>query len=208
MFAASPPPLDLDDLGSDPDALFTRWLAEALAIEVLEPHAMTLSTVDPDGRPDARMLILKDLGDGAWSFATDLHTSKAAQLAQAPYVALTFYWPELGRQVRVRGPVHLGARETSAADFGSRGSRAQAVVRAVAALSDGPPGWTREDLVRAVDALQAQPVDRDQAAPDSWATYAVAAETVEFWQADPGRLHLRVRYARRHDEWTHTLLAH
>lgn len=135
---------------------------------------MTLSTVDAAGSPDARVLILKDLDAVGWWFATSALSAKGVQLAARPSAALTFYWPAVGRQVRVRGPVVAGSREQAVADFLARGVAAR--------RSADDPGL----------------VDPD------WRVYAVAAQSVEFWQADQDRLHTRVLYRRESGEWTHS----
>ncbi|MEO6086699.1 MAG: pyridoxamine 5'-phosphate oxidase family protein, partial [Umezawaea sp.] len=95
------PSFDLDSAPGDPDVLFEEWLRDAVDSGVTEPHAMTLSTTDPSGRPSARVLILKNLDGGLWQFASGSGSRKGKELANNPWAALTFYWPTLGRQVRV-----------------------------------------------------------------------------------------------------------
>ncbi|MGW4107413.1 pyridoxamine 5'-phosphate oxidase family protein, partial [Streptomyces sp. NPDC004976] len=99
------PPFDPGAAPAAPLPLFARWLAEAAAAGQPEPHTMSLATTDAEGLPDARIVMLHGADERGWSFATHAHSRKGGQLAARPYAALVFYWPVLGRQVRVRGPV-------------------------------------------------------------------------------------------------------
>lgn len=119
-FAAELPEFDPATAPDRADELFLQWLEHALAHGVLQPHACTLSTAGPTGHVTARTLILKDLVDGAWVFAGARSTRKGIDLAANPSAALTFYWPELGRQVRVTGEVEELPSEVAAADWAAR----------------------------------------------------------------------------------------
>lgn len=203
VFAGVMRDFDVDTVPDEPAELFARWLSEAVEDSVVEPHAVTLSTIDSAGRPDARTLILKDLNEAGWWFATDADSPKGIQLATRPVAALTFYWPSVARQIRVRGSVVAGSAEQRAADFRARGSAARAVALAhheSESLSD------RATCAKAVaDAAARLAAEPDLVAP-SWQVYAVVADEVEFWQADKDRQHTRVRYRRRDTGWTHTLI--
>ena len=119
-------PFDVEDVPEEPVELFLHWLDIAIASDVPEPHAMTLSTVDADGFPDARVLILKNVDEAGFHFAISSASRKGRHLAAMPEVALTFYWQKLARQVRVRGTaVDLGD-EARAADFAARPSASRA----------------------------------------------------------------------------------
>lgn len=203
VFAGVLHDFDGDAVPDDPAELFASWLRDAVQEGVPEPHAMTLSTSDLTGAPDGRTLILKDLDEQGWWFATSAESIKGIQLTAQPVAALTFYWPQVGRQVRVRGPVLAGSAERGAADFRSRGTGARAVALA---SRESQPLDSRASCSDAVaDAERQLAADPDLAAP-SWQVYAVVATTVEFWQADKDRQHVRVQY--RHDErgWARTLL--
>ena len=118
-------PADLPDFNratapGDPVALFKLWLEEALAAGVLQPHACSLATADGNGQPSVRMLILKDIDDDGWHFATSRTSRKGRDLTANPRAALNFYWPQLGRQVRVAGTVVELSAEASAADWHAR----------------------------------------------------------------------------------------
>jgi pyridoxamine 5'-phosphate oxidase len=126
--AGSAPALDLDSLPDDPDELFRAWIMSAAALGVPEPHAATLATVDAEGRPDARTLILKDVGPRGWAVAGTRSSAKGAQLAARPAAALTFWWQPIVRAVRVRGSVVEASPEECAADLAARSAAARADV--------------------------------------------------------------------------------
>ncbi|MCP2635847.1 pyridoxamine 5'-phosphate oxidase family protein [Microbacterium sp. HD4P20] len=118
----SPPPLDLTRLPPSPEELFLQWLSVALDDGVAEPLAMTLATVNANGMPDARLLILKDVGPAGWAFASERSSEKGRQLAAVPAAALSFWWQPQLRAVRVRGRVVEASPDESAADLARRPS--------------------------------------------------------------------------------------
>ena len=192
-------PFDVAQAPGTPEALFAQWLQAAIESGLREPHAMTLSTVDPDGFPDARVLILKNVDEHGWHFAITRTSPKGRQILHCPHVALTFYWPALGRQVRIRGTAHDMGPEVQAADFLARplGSRATGllgrqsdVLAADHELDDG--------LAAQLERLEADP----QLVAPQWAVYAVRPDVVEFWQGHEQRRHARLRYAREGAGWT------
>lgn len=121
----TPPPLDPGSLPADPVELFVDWIRFAIAAGVAEPHAATLATVDAEGVPDARTLILKDVGQRGWAFAGHRRSRKGEQLAAQPAAALSFWWQPIVRAVRVRGPVREASGEESGADFDARSAAAR-----------------------------------------------------------------------------------
>lgn len=198
----TPPAWDPSQTPETPHALFVDWLLTAIEREVPEAAAMTLSTVRADGHPNARVLILKNVSDHGWQFASSSTSRKGEELAASPYAAVTFYWVPLGRQVRVVGRVEPAPAEESARDFLLRppAARAEALVgRQSAVLADvseiGPAAREQIDRMAA---------DPDLVAPN-WTLYTLHADEVEFWQADPDRRHLRLRY-RLDENWTKELL--
>lgn len=196
---AGPFPLfDPDAAPGDPRDLFSNWLRDAIEAGIKEPHAMVLSTVDETGAPDARVLILKNLDDRGWHFATTNNGPKDRQIALNPYVSLTFYWPLLGRQVRIQGVALEASQPEREADFRARpaGARAAAllarqsdVLQSTAELDDG----LRRQQQRIAD-------EPDLVAP-SWSLFIVMAYQVEFWQGDQERRHERLRYRREKTGW-------
>lgn len=196
-------PLRADTAAELPQDMFWQWLQFAVESGVPEPHAMTLSTVDAEGFPDARVLILKDLDARGWHFATDAESPKGRQLDTEPHVALTFYWPKLGRQVRIRGTATKLEAEAGRADFLARSasSRATALVGCQGQPLDSLSQF-EDRLAATLNALQVVP---GTYAP-SWSVYAVAPETVEFWQGDRDRRHRRLRYSHTAEGWQRQLL--
>lgn len=181
------------DLPADPVELFLSWLGEAGAAGVVEPHVATLSTVDESGCPDARTLLLKDVTTRGWWFSSDLRSPKAHQLGARPQAALTFYWREQGRQVRVRGGVERGGVDVSARDFLERSVTARAVAAASRQSEILTDAAEYDDAVR----VAAAEVEGDRSFfSATWQAWCLVPATVEFWHADPGRRHLRVRYRR------------
>jgi pyridoxamine 5'-phosphate oxidase len=197
-----PPPFDPDARPAEPGELFDAWLQGAIDAGVAEPHAMVLSTVDAHGSPDSRVLILKDLTDEGWWFAGDANSAKGEQLAANPAASLLFYWTSIGRSVRIRGTVQRGAPERARADFLARGEGARAVALMRRDSSPGPQDGIDREFRAARDRLAEDP----SAVPDAWSVWCLRAASVEFWQADAERRHLRVRYERAGDEWSSTRL--
>ncbi|MEW2548393.1 pyridoxal 5'-phosphate synthase [Streptomyces sp. NPDC047002] len=200
------PTFDPADTPAAPEELFVTWLRGALAAGVREPHAMTLSTVDAEGHPDARVLILKNLENtdaGGWQFAVHAGSPKGREPAAHPRAALTFYWPPLARQGRVRGPVAARPAQQAAADFLARSPQARA--EALLGTQSRPLGDLAERDRRTAESLARVERHQDLVAPE-WTLYELRAERVEFWQGDAGRRHTRLAYLRAADGWRRQLL--
>ncbi|TDC67521.1 pyridoxine/pyridoxamine 5'-phosphate oxidase [Streptomyces hainanensis] len=205
VFAGDLPTFDPAAAPADPAALFTAWLLAAVDAGIPEPHAMTLATVDEDGAPQARVLILKNLlpATGGWQFAAHLASPKGRQLTAVPRAALTFYWQPHARQVRIAGPVVAETPERSAADFLARGRTARA--EALLGRQSGPltdPAERAAALAASRDRLAREP----DAVPPEWTLYTLLADRVEFWQGDRDRRHTRLDYRRTDGRWTSQLL--
>ncbi|MEV0777300.1 pyridoxal 5'-phosphate synthase [Streptomyces sp. NPDC050433] len=203
-----PARFEADDAPDEPLALFQRWFREAVAAGQVEPHAMTLATVDGDGRPDVRTLLLHDADERGWHFASHATSAKGRQLAARPWAALGFYWPVQGRQIRVRGAVSAAGGEESRADL---------AVRSTGALAAALTGHQSEVLGSAEELARASRAawERAQAEPDAqvptWTRYVLDADEVEFFQGDTERRHIRLRYRRTdlavpHGSWSRELL--
>lgn len=182
---------DFAHFPNTPQQAFTLWLNDAVTQGVKEPHAMTLSTVDANGFPDARVLILKNVDDRGFHFASKADSPKGLQIASSPRVALTFYWPLLDRQIRIRGRAAELSASESAADFLERplGSRATAVASMQSERMD-----ETVDLGGKIADAQALIEENQDYVSSLWRLYAVAPETVEFWQGATDRLHRRLRF--------------
>lgn len=196
------PPFDPAAAPDEPLDLFVAWLTEAVEGDVVQPQAMTLSSASASGDVAARTLLLKDVDDAVW-FASSSLSPKGRQMNQNPRVALTLYWREQGRQVRIVGEASPGPREVSVRDFTARHPDSRAV--AIAMRQSDP--IESDDQAKA---LLEQARDRieqdDDFAPDDWKAYRVAPTSVEFWQATTGRDQVRLRYDRAADGWTTTRL--
>jgi pyridoxamine 5'-phosphate oxidase len=182
-----------------PAELFLAWLEQAIDAGVREPHAMTLSTVDSAGRPNSRVLILKGLEDGRWIFATSRASPKGMEIASTPWAALNFYWPELGRQVRIRGRVIDAGPVDSAKDFLDRPTSSRAASlpnRQSEPLTD--PAEVEEAFDAAAAAIESDP----NLVPDHWGVFHLDPDEAEFWQADPDRRHTRLRYELSSKRWS------
>jgi pyridoxamine 5'-phosphate oxidase len=198
-------PLDLASLPQTPHEAFHDWLQDAINNDVKEAHAMTLSTVDEFGCPDARELILKNLDHRGWHLAIKADSPKGRQISNNPAVALTFYWAQLGRQIRIRGQAKEHSASECAADFLERpiGSKATALAsRQSEILTDMTA--LEQELQKAKEKIVEQP---GYVAP-AWTVLAVAPKTVEFWQGATNRMHQRLRYSISDEDgtWTRDVL--
>ncbi|GGW58890.1 pyridoxine/pyridoxamine 5'-phosphate oxidase [Streptomyces xantholiticus] len=177
----------------EPLPLFHRWFGEAVAAGQPEPHTMTLATVDAQGCPDARIVMLHDADERGWHFATHATSAKGRQLAARPEASLVFYWAAQGRQIRVRGQVVPASPEESRADLGARSTGALAA--ALTGRQSEVLG-SEEELSRASQAAwEKAQADPDAPAP-TWTLYALQPREAEFFQGDERRRHVRLRYRR------------
>lgn len=196
-FPADVPHFDPDAAPAEPVALFLAWLDEAVRAGVLAPHAATLATADASG-PSARVLILKDVGESGWQIATPDDSRPGHAMAASGRAALTFFWPALGRQVRIEGEVRRAPDAEAAADFLARPAeaRATALVGRPRPVLEGDAEYAEaraEALARVGEAAET--------VPESWALWSIVPGTVEFWQAAHDRAHVRLRYRADGAEW-------
>ena len=196
------PPLDREQLADDPLEQFAQWFEEAQAVVPLA-EAMTLATVDADGAPNARMVLLKGFGPDGFRFFTNYESAKGEELVASPRAALVIYWRELDRQVRVRGEVERLPAGDSDAYFASRPRES----RVAAAISPQSRRIERDELERRFAELDAQAGDDGPPRPEHWGGYLVRPDEIEFWQGRDSRMHDRFAYSRHPDGWVLQRLA-
>ena len=196
--------MDEHDLDPDPLRQFERWFAEARAAGDAVPEAMALATATADGRPSARMVLLKQADERGFSFHTNYESRKSAELDENPRAALLFHWRPLGRQARIEGSVERVSEAESEAYFRTRphGSRIAAW-----ASPQSRPLADRAELEQLFAAAAERHAGEDVPLPPHWGGFRVVPDAYEFWEHGDDRLHDRVRYERDAGGWTRTRLA-
>ena len=187
----------------DPVGLFVEWLADARGTEPNDANAMALATVDADGQPDARMVLLKDVDARGFTFYSNRESAKGLALAAHPRAGLLFHWKTLRRQVRVRGAVEPVSAAEADAYFASRARESRI---GAWASEQSRPLESRDALELAVARETARFEGREVPRPERWTGWRVIPESVEFWRDRPFRLHDRLRFDRAGDGWTRTRL--
>ena len=192
------------DMDSDPVVQFGRWLQRARDLELLDATAMTLATADLEGRPSARIVLLKHVDADGFTWYTDSRSLKGRQIDANPNAALLFHWRDLSRQVRVHGRVEMLPAHDADKYFQIRpeGSRYSA-----AASRQSAEVESRSHLEDEVLRLRAAYPDGDVPRPDGWLGYRLTPEYFEFWQGQSNRLHDRIVYTQTENAWVMTRIS-
>ncbi len=196
--------LDEKTIDRDPIKQFQLWFSEAIAAKLPMPDAMTLATATPDGKPSARMVLLKQVDHDGFVFFTNYRSAKAEQLDANPYAALVFYWAQHDRQVRVEGSVVRTSAQESRDYFRTRPRESQ--IGAWASEQSRAIN-SRDVLEQRAQELETLYCDRDIDCPEHWGGYRLKPERIEFWKSRIGRLHDRILYQRDATGWSITRLA-
>jgi len=191
--------LDEDSVGNDPLKLFQQWLDAAIAAELPEPNAVALSTVDEDGRPSSRIVLLRGFGPGGFEFYTNYRSRKARGMESNAFASLLFFWQPLERQVRIGGTVTRLSEAESDEYFQKRPFKTRLGAIASQQSEELPD---RATLERAVEQLENRYSPHDDVPrPAHWGGYRVSPDEYEFWQGRPSRLHDRFRFTLQDDSW-------
>ncbi|KRA55938.1 pyridoxamine 5'-phosphate oxidase [Devosia sp. Root635] len=189
---------DSDRADLDPFALFEEWFALAKEAESNDPHAMALASVDADGLPDVRMVLLNARDARGFCFFTNFESEKGKQLLAQPKAAMVMHWKSLRRQVRMRGPVEVVTDQEADAYFASRAKGSQI---ASSASEQSRPVSSREALLTRVAEISAEIGENPVVRPMHWSGFRIVPESIEFWKDGEFRLHDRVRFVRDGNGW-------
>lgn len=183
----------------DPFAIFEEWFALAQDAEPNDPHAMALASVDADGLPDVRIVLLNSRDERGFCFFTNFESAKGRQLLAHPQAAIVLHWKSLRRQIRMRGPLEQVSAAEANAYFASRARGSQI---ASSASEQSRPLDSRAALIAKVDALTTAVGDDPVVRPAHWSGFRLVPSSMEFWRDGQYRLHDRVRFTRDGDGWS------
>src|SRR6056297_141646 len=195
--------LSEEDLTADPIILFRKWLEEAVESKAAEPNAMSLATISEDGTPNSRVVLLKEVGDRSIRFYTNYTSRKGKDLEINPFAAVSFWWPELERQVRMKGSIKKVSREESDEYFKSRPRESQL---GAWASSQSSVVENREKLKEDYDNVSKQFKNTVIPTPEYWGGIDIYVNEIEFWQGRPSRLHDRILFTFEQDKWNYKRL--
>ncbi|MCH8618185.1 pyridoxal 5'-phosphate synthase [Undibacterium sp. TS12] len=186
-----------------PHSLFLDWMQAAINEQVAEPNVMTLSTVDSDGLPDARSVVVLNVNEQGWHFAANSDSPKGRQMARLPHAAMTCYWPATGQQIRLRGKIGKLDHAAGASDFMTRPEKSRASILAAkqSQVMENPG-----DLDAAIAHQLARMANEPDLVSPSWSIYTLSPDVVEFWQSSEQRRFTRLRYQKIGVTWQQNIL--
>jgi pyridoxamine 5'-phosphate oxidase len=191
--------LDIDDLKPNPFDQFQSWYDEAIKASIIEPNAMSLSTVSKEGKPSCRTVLLKKFDQSGFVYFTNLQSRKSKEVKEIPFAAALFYWKELERQVTIEGSVEEADRKEVETYFASRPKGSQLSAWASSQDQIIPSRKVLEDAYRE---LEKQYLDQKVPLPPFWGGFRIRPIRFEFWQGRPDRLHDRFQYVASPSGWT------
>ena len=186
------------EIVANPFEQFKLWFEQAVAADILEPNAMTVATVTNEGKPSARIVLLKDFDDRGFVFYTNYNSQKGVELQNCPHAALVFLWGDLERQVRIEGKIEFVAESEATSYFHSRPASSQL---GAWASEQSTVIADRSILEQKLQQLEAEYQDRQIPKPPHWGGVRVIPQKIEFWQGRPSRLHDRLRYQLVEGKW-------
>ena len=193
------------DVVADPIEQFSLWFEQAVAAKLLEPNAMTVATVTPEGKPSARIVLLKQFDERGFVFYTNYNSQKGVELQACPYAALVFLWGDLERQVRIEGKTEVVAESDATDYFHSRPASSQLGAWASDQSAIIPDRAVLETKLQALETEYGDPSGQDSyreiPKPPHWGGVRVIPQEIEFWQGRPSRLHDRLRYQLVAGKW-------
>jgi len=190
--------LSKEEVDTNPISQFEKWMNQAISFKIVEPNAMTLATATPDGKPSARVVLLKSYNEKGFVFYTNYESRKGEELNKNPYACIVFDWYLMERQVRIEGVAKKVSPEQSNKYFNSRPESSQmgAWISPQSTFIDG-----REELENRKLKIEAMFQDKLITRPPHWGGYVLIPHTIEFWQGRQSRLHDRLIYIKTEDEW-------
>lgn len=190
--------LNEKDIEKNPFLQFEKWMKEAVDAEIIEPHAMTLSTVSTTLKPSARIVLLRDFGISGFTFYTNYASKKGQDIASHPDAALTFFWPQIERQVRIEGVLEKVSTSVSDAYFNSRPRES----KIGAWVSDQSKSIQSKKMIEEkFNELSSRYAGKEIPRPEYWGGYRLKPSVFEFWQGRPNRLHDRIQFSLSEENW-------
>ena len=196
--------LNEQEADENPFKQFQKWWDQAVESEIDEVNAMTLATVNKEGKPSARIVLLKDFNDKGFVFFTNYHSKKGTDIESNPFGCLVFFWKELERQIRIEGQIQKVDEEESTQYFLSRPIYSQI---GAWASNQSAVVESRDVLENSFTQYQSTFAHKAITRPDHWGGYRLVPDNIEFWQGRSNRMHDRIQYTKKNDSWTKVRLA-